>query len=184
MLKTLLIVCACLLVSGNAFAEIYRSIDESGNVIFTDRSGQGKDETIIILPKSITIKNTAGGVGRERVEGLARINNEKGTAKPYTQFSIISPENDKPIRDNIGNVELNLSITPSLQIKFGHRVQIELDGELQKKRWALNSVLMTNLDRGTHSLRAYIVDKSGEQLKASQPIIFHLQKFSRLNKRP
>jgi len=170
------------MISTHAFAEIYRSIDDNGNVIFTDRSGQGKDEQVIVLPKSITIKSSIGGSGGERVEGSGRINKEKGPVKPYTQFSIISPKNDKPIRDNTGNVKLNLSISPSLQTKLGHRVQIELDGELQKERWGLNSVLMTNLDRGTHSLRAYIIDKSGKKLKASQTVTFHLQRTSILFK--
>ncbi len=184
MLRILLIYCTFLFISANAFAEIYRSIDEDGNVIFTDRSGQGKDERIIILPKSITIKNSTDAPRRERIEGLGRINKTEGAAKPYTQFAIISPGNDEPIRDNTGNVELKLALSPSLQIKFGHRIQIELDGKMQKMRWRMDSMLLTNLDRGTHNLRAFIVDKTGKKLKTSQSVTFHLQKFSRLFKKP
>jgi len=165
-------------------AEIYQITDSEGNVSFTDRSEEGAKEKPIFLPKDITIKkHTADSKQTTTKPSLGKIKKEEQKALPYQSFSVASPADNSAIRANTGNVSFQLKVSPSLQTKFGHRIKAELDGVVRSTGRS-QSVLISNIDRGTHVFRAFIVDKSGKQLKASSSVTFHVQRFSHLFESP
>ena len=174
--------CILLYVS-NTYAAIYQSRDENGNVVFTDRPEAGSVEKTISSPSTFSIKKHAGDMPHRRPDsGFGEIRIVKPKALPYTQFSIISPGNDQAIRSNVGSIALKLQLTPRLQTRFGHKIKVEFDGKMRPNSWQTSSILFTNVDRGTHTFRAYIVDKSGKRMKSSNLVSFHLLRFSRLFK--
>ena len=174
-----------LLFASNGFADIFQTRDENGNIIFTDRPGNNSTEKIIKQPPIIKIKKTETKISDKKTfDGFGKItdNVKEKKALPYTSFTITSPVNDTAVRNNIGNIEVKLNIIPDLQTKFDHQIKLEYDGKLQKGSWKSSAILLTNLDRGTHAVKAYIVDGTGSKLKSSQSVEFHLQRFSRLFK--
>lgn len=170
-----------LFITFNCVAAVFQTVDEEGNVTFSDRSDGASHEKKLAQPPVLKIKkNPAGEKSKEPVKGLGKIKVEEKKPKPYKQFSIVSPKHDKAIRNNIGNVELILKVSPDLQTKFGHKFKVTLDGKIQNTTWTSASILLNNIDRGTHTIRASIVDKQGKVLKQSSSISFHLHRFSRL----
>ena len=171
-----------LFLISNSFAAIYQTRDENGKIVFTDKPESGSSEKKLVSPSIIKIKKV--DKKKEPVSGLGelKVNDKKKKAVAYTKFSISSPKNDEAVRNNIGTMELKLQMTPDLQTKFGHRIKVKLDGQMHKSSWESASILFKNIDRGTHTFQAFVVDKSGKQLKSSSPVIFHLQRFSRLFK--
>jgi len=168
-------------MTSHAIAAVYQYQDEEGNIIFSDKPVPGSIERKIQSPTIIKIQTDDKVKKIEKPENSAfgdvKIKEKK--AKPYSKFSIISPKEDEAIRDNLGNVSFVLSIKPKLQTEFGHRIQIELDGKLQKRDWKSNTISFSNIDRGTHTVKAYLIDKNGKRLRSSNMVTYHLQRFSR-----
>ena len=150
----------------SSMAEIYRSVDENGNVLFTDQPSP--DAELIEVQELQTIKPPPAG-------------NFTYTPKPekpkarYTEISITSPQHDTAIRDNGGNVTVNVSTTPALS--GADNLVLYLDGEeiLLGKSTAK---AFSGLDRGSHQLRAAIKDKDGRIRLSSSSVIFHLLRHS------
>lgn len=182
-MKTLYLSMLFVMCASTAQADVYRSVDNEGNVTFTDRSVAGNQNKTIAVPspQGVTIKkNSASPANKKTISGLGTIKKETKSAVPYRELTIISPANNAVVRANTGNVELKLKLSPSLQTKFGHRIKAELDGKPHASSTRSDRILFTNIDRGTHVFQAYIVDKSGKQLKASQSVSFHVKRFSHL----
>ena len=93
----------------------------------------------------------------------------------YLSFDIIQPEQDATVRSNEGLVDVILKLTPTLQ--SSHAIRIFVDGkdegELKSTQFSLNE-----LNRGTHSLQASVVDAQGATLISSSTVTFHLRKAS------
>lgn len=179
-----LLSCVLFLVSmTNSYAAIYQTVDENGNIIFTDKPDPGAVQKKLPQPAVITIKkNKEIKSEKKPVEGLGKIKVEEKKAVPYKKFTILEPLHDKAIRNNIGTIALKLQIIPELQTKFGHHIKVEFDGKMSKSKWSSSSITFTNIDRGSHTFKAYIVDKAGKRIKSSQSVTFHLLRFSRLFK--
>ncbi|MFT5133519.1 MAG: hypothetical protein ACI9SC_001991 [Gammaproteobacteria bacterium] len=162
----ILISLLCLLLSITLGAEIYRSVDEEGNVVFTDQPSD--DAELIDVRELQTIKPPP--------VGAFKYTPPPSEPKPkYTTLSITSPLHDATIRDNAGNVTVNISASPS--VGGEDKLVLYLDG---------NEILLgkstakafTGLDRGSHQLRAVIKDPN-ERIQISSPsVTFHLLRAS------
>ena len=180
-MKTLIVSFILCLFVTNSFAAIYQTLDENGKIVFTDKPQPGSTEKKLVAPSIIKIKKVeekkpVGGLGE------LKVNVKKKKAVPYSKFTIVSPLHDVAVRNNMGTMELKLKVTPELQTKFGHRIKVKLDGQTHKSSWKSLSISFKNVDRGTHTFQAFIVDESGKHLKSSKSVTFHLQRFSRLFK--
>ena len=138
---------------GFAVAEtVYKSVDEDGNIIFTDKPSQNAEE--IKLQKLQTIKNP---------------NPAKHTPKPkqpkqealYKTFLVSNPAEGAGIRSNNGSVSISLSLQPPL--RPSHSIIITVDGK-EVSNGSSNRVSVQNLNRGAHSISASVVDGSGKQI--------------------
>ena len=128
---------------------IYKSVDESGNVIFTDKPSEEAEKV-----KIQELENTIGNPNPGKYRPAAPKQEE---AFSYKSFSVSSPENGAGIRSNNGNVSISLSLEPELNP--GHKVIISMDG---KEIGTGLSVSLQNVDRGTHSISAKVVDGNGK----------------------
>ena len=93
----------------------------------------------------------------------------------YKRFEIVSPAQDETIRDNAGNVNVAATIEPEVQQGLGHSIAWYLDGKPLPDK-ALN-VQLQNIDRGSHTLVAKIVDRQAEIIAETAAITFHLMRF-------
>ena len=133
---------------------VYKTVDEHGNIIFTDKPSTGSEE--IKLKELQTIKNPNPAKYRP-----PSTKSEPVDANIYKRILITNPANDSGIRNNAGNVSISVSLEPSL--RSGHSLVITLDGK-EVSNGSASSVSLNNVDRGTHSIGASVIDNNGKNL--------------------
>ena len=129
---------------------IYKSVDENGNIIFTDKPSEDAEE--IKIKELETIKNPNPGKFKPTTKQATE-------TEAYKSFTVTNPKAGEAVRSNIGNVNISLSIEPALQ--RSHTIEILMDG---KKVGSGSSVSLQNVDRGSHSITASVIDGNGKKL--------------------
>ncbi len=159
----------------SAASKIYRTVDEDGNVVFTDippKDGEQSESVAVESPNTFT-----GEPARpdqwivEQGEGAEA----EADAFSYESLTINSPADDEAVRENAGNVNIVATAVPAL--RPGHRIRVLLDG-VPEQEGHQSSFVLSNVDRGTHSVTTEIVDEAGTVLLASAPTTFHLQRVA------
>jgi hypothetical protein len=100
-------------------------------------------------------------------------------APAYDSITFAQPANDSTVFDNVGNVDVTVSVSPALRTGAGDRIALVLDGRQVATRSA-TQVRLSGITRGGHTLEARVVDSSGNALIASNPVRFYLWQASRL----
>ena len=165
-----LILLLSLSISSVFATEVYRSVDEDGNVIFSDTPSS--DSERIEIREPVTIQPPT-----ETFEYEPQIKK----VEDYKRVEISSPADDTAIRDNQGNVSITVAIEPGLNT--GDVLVLYFDGKEYASGQA-TSFSMSNLDRGTHQLRAVIKSRDGRILKSSATTSFHILRHSIQHPKP
>ncbi len=171
---------------GFAATTIYRTVDESGNVVFTDvppTGGEREEAVNLNQGNSYSPPEQHAGDGartvdewlRDRENGDTGGGDRAAGSTGYDSVSIAAPANDATIRDNAGNVPVAAEVQPGLH--EGDALQVFLDGVLRQSVTGTMAQL-TNVDRGTHVVEVRIVNAAGNTVAGSQPVTFHLQRRS------
>ena len=95
----------------------------------------------------------------------------------YESIGILKPAGDSTIFDNAGNVDVVVKVAPAL--RPGDRIVLTLDGRPAAQRAGLRFAL-SSIDRGEHTLVVKAVDRDGNALIASPPVVFNVWQASRL----
>lgn len=168
----ILITLLCLTVAMTSMAEVYRSVDENGNPVFTDKPSA--DAELIELDELQTIKPPP--------VGDFEYSPPQAKAEPkYSEVSITSPQDDASIRDNGGNVTVNIATKPG--IRGDDILVLYLDGK-EIMLGKSTAKAFSSLDRGSHQVRAAIKDAGGRILLSSASVTFHLLRQSVARKTP
>jgi len=159
-------------------AQIYKTVDKDGNVVFTDVPPGDKTDTVKLEKynsyEPVTTPQPASTATTTTAEADTE---ETAPETAYELVSIASPAYDEAIRQNAGMVTVAVNTTPQLDTAAGHKLQILLDGVV-KAEGSSASLLLENVDRGTHELRAQITDADGQVLAQSAASTFHLLRYS------
>ena len=161
-----------LLISLAVHADVYRSVDKQGNVIFSDTSTDDAEK--IDLKESYTYTPPV-------IIDLADDEDEPPpslveVAVPDYTLAIISPNQNEAIRENAGNVTISCTVAPELNSERGDKLIFSLDGQLKSAAQDATSYTFSNVDRGSHIAVVSVVDKTGNVIKSSKSILFHLQR--------
>ncbi len=149
---------------------VYKTVDKEGNILFSDLKTENaevieiQDAQALDIPKVRTFKLSPP--------------EEKHKTLEYTKLEIVSPQNDVTIHSNEGNVNIDTNIEP--EINTQDTLVLYLDGE-QVEEGKNTRFLLTNVDRGTHTVDVSIKNKDGMELKRSGRITFHLRRTSILS---
>ena len=154
-----------------AQAAVYRSVDEEGNVTFTDQPSKGSER--VKIPSLPTFTPPP----MPRFSPTPTVTEEANKAI-YEKFSIARPENDLAFWDNEGFVDVELLLEPGLQTGLGHKVVIYMVGEPATSPMDAMNFRFKDVDRGTHTLAAKVVDSDGKVLMNTGDVIFHLKRQS------
>jgi len=159
------------LATGLVQAEIYKTINADGEVIYTDKpSPQGKKVKLPGLstyapPPEVTAKS------------IPRVRRSPPAGSDiYDEFSIQEPRNRTIIRNNLGIVDVTVALKPALKDK--HRIQYILDKELYGPAIAKTTIRISNLPRGRHTLSARLVDRKNNVLISTSAIVFNVRRQS------
>jgi len=163
-MKRLLIM---LLLTGSAQAEVYKSINEAGEVVYSDSPSKGAE--VMHMPELPTY--TPPPVA----EPVAATTEPVETAS-YSEIEFVKPENGATIRNNQGIINAELKLVPALRRRSNQRIQFYLDGEPYGAPGTSIRTTMANVDRGEHTLTASVLDAGGEAVISSDPVIVHLHR--------
>lgn len=168
-----------ILLSSTVFAEVYRWTDENGNTVYSDQPEDNNAEQIVLPEAStyspIVVPLEVSNENDKTAENAGSKNDEMPSAPNY-QLQIASPQDDEAIRANDGNLTVNIQIRPPLSQKRGDMIQLRMDGRPYGEPITGLSFNLANVDRGTHTLSAVVMNASGEELSQSATIKFHLQR--------
>ena len=163
-MKRLLIL---LLLAGSAHADVYKSTNAAGEVVYSDKPTKGAE--VMEMPALPTY--TAPPVA-EPVAG----SKESAEKAVYGELVFVKPEDDATIRDNRGIINAELKLVPALRIRSNHRIQFYLDGEPYGEPGTSTRTIMGNVDRGEHNLSASVLDSDGDVVISSDFVIVHLHR--------
>ena len=153
-------------VGSVAADKVYRYVTPEGDVTYSDAPpAEGAKE--VDLPPLQTFKPPPIQLPPLKVGAQGLEVGHPG----YQAFSVASPSDDQPIRDNAGNVSVELMLSPGL--RSGDTIDIMVDGQILAKGTSTVTTL-TNLDRGTHTVQAAIRDGNGKVVAETDSVTFHL----------
>jgi hypothetical protein len=157
----------CLLLltlSVPAIAQVYKHVDEDGNITFTDQPPPNSTPVEIREPNSSSPPPVIAPA--PAVEA-----GEPVIVSGY-DIAIISPAMDTIIPRGPGNFSVSASLSPAL--KDGHQLQLLMDGTPREARQTSPSWALTNVFRGAHELTVAVVDKKGKQISISAPVTVYV----------
>lgn len=155
------------LVSALAGQTIYRVVGPDGQVSYTDTPpGQGQVE-VVELPEANVQR--AFEVPQGVMAGEA-------ADRTYLRVEISHPDQDTTILPDQFSVLVQLDIEPALHA--GHQIQFFLDGAPQGAPATEPMITLGDLERGTHSVQAQILDEEGVMVAQSNPVAFHVRRHS------
>ena len=137
------------------YAEVYKTVDKSGKVEFSDRPTPSADKIEIREP------NTASPVDVRDKRDTATQSTES-----YTLVSITSPKNDTIIANGLVPFSVSTQVVPPL--RRGHQLQLSINGAVHST--SQGSFNIASIARGQHSLQVAVIDKDNNVLKQSEPV--------------
>ena len=150
-----------------AMADIYRTVDENGNVIYTDVKPLNGSQDKVELPDITPMDSSTVHKFSKPVTTYYHPQN----TVEYTGFRIVSPKNNATIR-NEGDFSVNLMVMPKLQ--NGHKIKLSLDGKHVSTQKSF-SFSLQNISRGSHEITAELIDRSGKTIR-SNSITVHVHR--------
>ncbi len=167
------------LASSPLLASVYTWTDANGNKVFSDQPHpDGKSVELgpinTIEPTPVSSPSATGGTSSSR-------DTQQPQQSNYRRLAITSPGNDEPVRANDGNLTLTVETDPPLQ--NNHLLRAEVGGSpasvaVPGNGSATHQLVLNNIDRGSHSVSAVIIDARGQVLQRSNPLEIHLQRTS------
>ncbi len=150
--------------------KIYKTVDEDGNVVYTDEPPTPDAEPMDLPPITVADPFTSQpGTASSDGEG------EAVEAPPYPNLAMVSPASEEHFWGTGGTFRAQLAADGGL--RPGDSVRFFLDGELAgivQDLW----MEFAGIDRGEHKIRAEIVDGSGKVVAATGDVTFFMRKHS------
>ena len=160
-----------LLTFVGANAAVFRWVDEDGVVHFSDRPHEGAET--VELSEAQTFSAPAVNRQRQTAEEEPESSEEEG----YSGLRIIRPGTDEVLWNTGGVVDV--AVVPEPRLQTGHKIHLFLDGQsVGELEGGQGNVQLTDVFRGTHTLRAEIHDANGNGLFQSVAITFTVQQTS------
>lgn len=159
-----LYILAC--VAPAAAGDVYRWKDADGNVIFSDKPHEGAEK--------IELRETTIVPGGRPTTKLSPDGAASGPqALSYETLTIVEPPAEETLR-NTQTVNVSVAAMPPLQVGFGHRLQLYVDGAAYGIPDTRSNYVLENVARGAHTLEAAVLDAGGAEIARSAPSTFYL----------
>ncbi|MDX1823587.1 MAG: hypothetical protein R3354_02645 [Thiohalomonadales bacterium] len=146
--------------------KVYKKVNPDGSVEYSDQPIQGSEVMNVPKGSTFTMPETPAVTP-------ASTNPAEETSVKYDSLVITQPENDKAIRSNNGTLTALASVTPALAPD--NRFRWKMDGNIVQDVNA-PELRLNNVDRGSHTLQAEIVDANGKVIITSDSVTFHMMR--------
>jgi Domain of unknown function (DUF4124) len=162
---------ALALVASQGWAQIYKSTDADGNVVFSDTPADSSSEQVQLHQTNTTPPPPT-----------VQPDKPPSTEQPVTveatvpQATITTPANETTIPMGGGNFSVSAQVEPGLgQNQF---LRLLLDGEAQGEAGTSGTWNLSNVFRGAHDLVVEVVDANGSTLSSSAPVRVYVMRPS------
>jgi len=166
---TRLLLAAVLMLPALSMAQssIYKTTDEQGNVVFTDKpaSNSKASQRIEVRPPN----STPPPPDISRPEPAVEIDEEE--VIEY-EVAISSPASESTIPMGAGNFSVNAAVKPRLEAT--QALQLFVDGIPQSDAQQSGYWALTNVFRGRHELTVSIIGQEGAVIASSEPTIVYV----------
>lgn len=177
---TSLIMLAILMASPVVFAEgeIYKVVDENGNVTFTDQRPSSDAQPMNLPPLSVIksdVESSAAAAAAAQAEAEnARPPSPRDLRKLFSDFSITRPLPEETFWGTANTVVVTWA--SSQQILPGMKVMLYVNGKAQEAP-PEGGVSLT-LDRGEHQVYAELRDERNRRIISTDPVTFFVKQNS------
>jgi len=156
-------------------AEVFRWVDDSGEVHYSDRPHEGAE--MVTLPQAQTFSMPAAQSVRRNTDTANDAQEAQTKVFSYTAVNIVSPTQNEVMWSAGGKVKVSVSVQPEL--RRGHSVMIYLDDKMVggltgNKR----EMEMTEVFRGDHTLHAEVRDAIGVVVGKGNSVMFTVKQTS------
>ncbi|GAB3108213.1 DUF4124 domain-containing protein [Aestuariicella hydrocarbonica] len=149
-----------------AAAEIYKSVDEHGNVIYTDNpKGNNKVNTVELPP-----------VNTQPATPVYQRPTQQPSQSTEYQVTIHAPQDGAQIPTGQRDIPVSLNVSP--QLKQGAYIQILLNGQVFGSDFHATQFTLQGVYRGEHHLQAVVISASGEELARSDSVTIYVHRAS------
>lgn len=174
----ILLVLALSILAAQA-AEVYRYVDEKGNMVFTDQPRAGAQRMVVEpAPATNVVIPILPAAPQAPAKAPGKPDSEAFTG--YTDLRITQPAPNDALVNTAGDVDVSLNLHPPLRADLGHGLSVLLDGAPVAQNSTRMNLVLNNVDRGEHVLEAYVQDAVGQVLIQAAPVRFTLQRPSLL----
>lgn len=160
-----------MLLTGLVHAEVYKYIDDKGAVVYSDQPRPGAERVKLPEIQTYTPPPAPKLTPAPVIQPVQKL---------YERMAIVEPEKDGTVRNNQGVVQVRVSLTPPLMARQGHKIQFYLDTQPHGIPVTNTAIGFSNLDRGSHTLSASVLDAGGQTVMTADPVTFHLHRESKL----
>ena len=168
-----------ILLAGSTAAnaqQLYKIVDKNGKVTYTDKkpsSDVNYEKITVTTAKPNPEAAQKARASKQRWQPQQKSDTPK-RFRGYSEVVIASPQNDQTILNDQQRLAVKLALTPGLQP--GHKAQLLFDGEsFDEPSKNLNFVL-TDLERGSHSIQVNIIDANGKTIASSNSVTVHVKR--------
>lgn len=184
--KTRLLTIACVIavvplvdITGVSAGAVYKTVDEQGNVTFTDNPPADSDSRPIkirpINTQVSTVPPSPAGTGTVSKGEIAEEKpDEEAKEVPYSVSFITQPSDQSTVPPGQTEVAVQISLKPPLQA--GHVVKFFHNGQASAPVTHTQFTL-TNLIRGEHKVRAQVFGADGSRKAETQTITFYVKRY-------
>lgn len=151
---------------------IYKWVDENGQMHFSDVPKDGAEE--LDISPAQTFSSPGAAVSTSAADQTSEI--EDDDAVKYESLVVTNPTTEETIWNTGGTVTVGVYLKPGLEV--GHEIVVSLDGETIRVPPRSSTVQLTDVVRGEHTIRAEVLNESGEILISSDPVKFFYQQTS------
>lgn len=175
----LLLTSVTLIYGGAAGARFYKSVDEEGNIVYSDTPTPGAEQ-LTPPPISTVESKPVPKEPQADAEKTGEAETEEARKPPtkYTKFTMVTPRNDDTIWDNNGSVPVSLALEPPLDTENGHSVWVYVDGSAVVRKSQVLVHPLSGIDRGQHTIRAEVRDAKRKTLKRTKNVTVHMKRAS------
>jgi hypothetical protein len=153
--------------------EIYRWVDKDGQIHYSDQPGAANAERVILADPNAY--ESEPSFGDYAPSGDEPSEPDADEATPYESLAIVQPTPDQVFFGAEATVVVAAELGGTL--RPDHTVVFLVNGNRRPASSGLGLELQ-NLDRGSHFLRAVVLDRNGEPVITSQQITFHVREPS------
>ncbi|WP_028024286.1 DUF4124 domain-containing protein [Enterovibrio calviensis] len=150
--------------------EYYRWVDENGTLHLSDAKPEfsielGVEVDVLTQPKSNRIETPD-------TPPAPPTPSEPETPAVASHVELLSPSDEATLRDNQGNIHIEMST--DLPLGSNQRVRAVIDGKPQKSQRSL-ALALNNVDRGSHTIKVQLLE-GGKVIANSSSITVFLHR--------